>query len=96
MFFEKNVKLEDEYKIFKLILTICLLLPIKYCKICIAFRQKVIFYLKMERRVRVLNISDVILRLVDMVIEEKEKNFALQQKNAENQVKDEKPNEDYN
>lgn len=50
----------------------------------------------MERRVRVLNISDVILRLVDMVIEEKEKNFVLQQKNAENQVKDEKPNEDYN
>ena len=48
----------------------------------------------MERRVGVLNISDVILRLVDMVIEEKEKNFILQQKNTENQAKDERPNED--
>jgi hypothetical protein len=40
-----------------------------------------------------LNISDVILRLVDELIAEKEKNFMLQQ-NQQQQVQDEKPNKD--
>ena len=41
-----------------------------------------------------MNANDVILRLIDMVIAEKEKNCMLQQQQESNQMQDEKVNKD--
>ena len=69
---------------------------LNYCNIIASFRLKrSVFFLEAERGASVLNLSDVILHLVDMVIAEKEKNFMLQQNQKQpQQMQDEKTNKD--
>ena len=69
---------------------------VNYCNIIATFRLKrPVFFSKAERGASVLNLSDVILHLVDMVIAEKEKNFMLQQNQKQpQQMQDEKTNKD--
>ena len=46
--------------------------------------QKVIFYIKMERRANGMTNSDLILKLIEMLLAERDKNNNLQSKLEEN------------